>query len=119
LTATSGKATILTPAQRRAAKAIDIKAKTFDTMVDALHTFMIIYAEDGLAAARAWLKETGFGDKPSFAGLVRAAIYAIPRARDKGVFVLPEAKTLESIRATIFDEILAPVEHLPDLVLPI
>jgi putative DNA methylase len=119
LTATGGKATILTPEQRRAAKAIDVKAKSFDTMVDALHTFMLIYSEDGLAAARAWLKETGFEENQFFADLVRAAVYAIPRAKEKGMFVLPEAKTLESIRSTIFDEIPAPPELLPDLLLPI
>jgi putative DNA methylase len=88
-------------------------------MVDALHTFMLIYSEDGLAAARAWLKETGFEENQFFADLVRAAVYAIPRAKEKGMFVLPEAKTLESIRSTIFDEIPAPPELLPDLLLPI
>jgi DNA modification methylase len=108
--ATSGSVTILTPAQRRTARALDPDAATWPTMLDALHALMLTYEEDGLAAARAWLDRTGKGDDVKFRDLVSAAIRAIPRVKDKGEFVLPEARTLEGLRATLFDDVPAPVE---------
>jgi putative DNA methylase len=108
--ATSGSVTILTPAQRRTANALETDAATWPTMLDALHALMLTYDEDGLAAARAWLDRTGRADDAKFHDLVAASISAIPRTRDKGEFVRPEARILEGLRATLFDEIPAPVD---------
>ena len=74
---------------------------------------MLTYDEDGLAAARAWLARTGRADDARFSDLVEAAIHAVPRVKDKGEYVRPEARTLEGLRATLFDHIEAPAE--PDL----
>jgi len=108
--ATSGTVTLLSPAQRRTARGLDPQAATWPTMLDALHALMLTYEDDGLAAARSWLDRTGRGDDPRFADLVEAAIGAVPRARDKGELVRPEARTLEGLRATLFDHIPAPPE---------
>jgi putative DNA methylase len=117
LGATSGSVSILTPQQRRAAKAVVPEAKSYTTYVDALHTFMLVYDEDGLGAARAWLARTGYADDAKFHDLVRAALYAVPRTRAKDKFVLPEAQTLESIRANIFEDIAAPQGDVEQLAL--
>jgi putative DNA methylase len=108
--ATSGTVTILTPALRRTAKAIDPATGSWRTLLDALHCLMVVYDEDGAAAARAWLARGGLADNPRFHDLVAAAINAIPRTREKGEFVRPEARTLEGIRLTLFADIAAPVE---------
>jgi putative DNA methylase len=108
--ATSGTVTLLSPAQRRTAHALDPQAASWLTELDALHALMVIYDEDGLGAAREWLIRTGKGEDRRFADLVEAAIRAIPRVKEKGEFVRPEARTLEGLRATLFDEIQPPTE---------
>ena len=106
----SGKVTILTPAQRRTAKALDTEAATWSTMIDRLHALMLVHQEEGLAASQAWLARTGLGDEPRFVDLFTATLHAVPRVKDKGEFARPEAATLESLRVTIFDNVPAPVE---------
>ncbi len=111
--AASGTVTLLTPAQRRSAGALDPAATTWPTLLDALHALMVTYDDDGLAAARAWLDRTGKADDQRFADLLRAALHAIPRVSDKGELVCPEARSLEGIRATLFEGIDAPFEPEP------
>ena len=111
--ATSGTVTLLSPAQRRSAKGLDPQAGSWPTLLDALHALMLTYDEDGLGAARAWLARTGRADDARFSDLVEAAIHAVPRVKDKGDYVRPEARTLEGLRATLFEHIDAPAE--PDL----
>jgi len=111
--ATSGSVTLLTPAQRRTAGGIDPDASSFINWIDRLHVLMLIYDEDGLPAARAWLARTGMGDDTRFADLLQAALSAIPRVKDKGQFVRPEARILDSLRTALFDHIPLPVEKSP------
>lgn len=106
--ATGGTVTLLSPTQRRTARGLDPSAPSWPTMLDALHSLMLTYDDDGLAAARAWLVRTGRGDDPRFADLVEAAIHAVPRVKAKDEFVRPEARTLEGLRATLFEQIPAP-----------
>jgi len=108
--ASSGTVTMLTPSQRRTTKALDPTASSWPTMLDGLHALMLVYDEEGAGAARAWLTRTGNGDNPRFSDLVTAALHAVPRTRDKGEFVRPEARSLEGIRVTLFDDLPAPPE---------
>lgn len=112
--ATSGKATLLTPAQRRTAKGLDVDASSYDTLVDALHALMLVYEEDGTRAAQSWLTRHNLAADPRFAALVRAALFAVPRRKQKGVFVRPEARTLDSLRTAFFDHLPTPPD--PDAV---
>jgi hypothetical protein len=50
---------LLPPVQRRARGRVDPQAEKFPTLLDALHTAMLIYREDGGAACEAFLKRTG------------------------------------------------------------
>jgi hypothetical protein len=106
----SGTVTLLTPAQRRTAAGLNPDADTWPTWLDRLHSLMLVYDEEGLAAARSWLTRTGLAEDPRFADLVRAALYAVPRVKEKGEFVRPEARVLDSLRATLFEQIPAPVD---------
>lgn len=108
--AASGTVTLLTPAQRRAAGALDLEGASFPTILDALHVLMLIYDEDGRKAAESWLGRTGMSSDQKFRALIEAALRAIPRTKEKGEFVRPEAKLLESIRSSMFDDIPAPPE---------
>lgn len=110
--ATGGDVTLLTPAQRRTAKSLDPDAGTWPTMVDALHALMLTFDEEGLAAARHWLQRTGKGDDDRFRALFEAALRAVPRTRDAdGNFTRPEARILESMRASLFEGVEAPDEE--------
>lgn len=111
--AASGMVTLLAPAQRRTARGLDPDAASWPTLLDALHALMLTYEEDGLTAARAWLTRTGQTDSQQFRDLVEAALRAVPRTKEDGEFVRPEARTLESLRATLFDGIPAPPEPGP------
>ena len=108
--AASGSVTILTPAQRRTAGGLDPDAATWPTMIDALHALMLVYEEEGLAAAKAWLARSGKEGDQKFHDLVEASLHAVPRVKDKGEYVRPEARALEGLRATLFDDIEAPAE---------
>jgi hypothetical protein len=44
---------------------------------------------------------------------VTAALRAVPRVKDKGQFARPEARTLDSLRAALFEQIPAPVDDTP------
>jgi hypothetical protein len=104
----SGNVEILTPAQRRTAGSIDPDQLSQSSMLDALHSLMVVYQDDGKTAAEAWLVRSGYREHPRFEDLFTMALRVVPRTRDaKGVWMRPEARTLEGLRASIFD-------HIPD-----
>jgi hypothetical protein len=71
---------------------------------------MLVYEEEGLSAAKAWMARSGKEGDQKFHDLVEAAIHAVPRAKEMGEFARPEARVLEGLRATLFDDIEAPAE---------
>ena len=80
--------------------------------MDALHALMLLYEEEGLGSARAWLARTGRADDQRFEALVRAALHAVPRVKKDDRFVRPEAAALEGIRTTLFPHVEAPPDPL-------
>ena len=116
-TAKSGWASILTPQQRRAAGSVDPSRDIYPSLIDALHALMLVFDEEGLNGARAWLKRTRLDESDAFRALVSAALKAVPRVKKNGILLLPEAKTLDAIRATIFDSIPAPIDDAEQLIL--
>jgi adenine-specific DNA methylase len=110
----SGTVTLQTPAQRRTAGGLDPDAASFASEVDALHALMLVYEEEGMSAARAFLDRTGRGDNTRFEALVQAALHAVPRAKKAdGSFFRTEATALEGIRQTLFPAIEPPAEPTP------
>jgi putative DNA methylase len=108
----SGTVTLLSPAQRRTAGGLNPDSRSFTTWLDRLHALMLVYDEEGLAAARAWLAGTGLADEPRFSDLMEAALNAVPRVKDKGAFARPEARILDSLRSALFDHIATPVDEV-------
>lgn len=104
----SGSVTLQTPAQRRTAGGLDPDAASFPSEIDALHALMLLYEEEGLGSARAWLERTGRADDARFEALVRAALHAVPRVRVGDRFARTEATALEGIRQTFFPQLDAP-----------
>jgi putative DNA methylase len=109
----SGTVTLLTPAQRRTAGRLDPDASSWPTWLDRLQALMLVYDEEGIVAARSWLQRTGLAGEPRFSDVIEAALKAVPRVKDKGVFARPEARILDSLRAALFDHIPAPMVETP------
>jgi putative DNA methylase len=103
------------PIERRKHGMVDEEARTFEHWIDAAHTAMMIYAEDGAGPCEVFLRESGLRRDGTFKALIQALLNAIPRTRIKGKFLRPEAETLENMRLAFFDDIIAPVEEEPKL----
>jgi len=103
--------TMLQPKQRRARGKVDPEAKHYDTWLDAVHTVMLVYAEDGAAACESFLKKSGLGADGAFKAALQAFINAVPRGKVKGKFIRPEAAALDGIRAAFFEELEVPAEE--------
>lgn len=104
------------PGQRRRKGMVDSDAAVFAHWIDALHTAMLVYAEDGPGACDVFLLKTGLKRDATFLAGLQALINAIPRTRVKGEFVRPEAAVLDNMRLAFYsDELTAPAEEEPAL----
>jgi putative DNA methylase len=103
------------PAKRRKRGMVDDEVATFEHWIDAAHTVMMIYQEDGAGACDVFLRRAGLKNDGTFKALLQALINAIPRTRIKGKFARPEAEALENLRLAFFDELEAPAEEEPEL----
>lgn len=102
---------LLLPKQRRGRGKADPDADHFDTWLDAVHTALLVYDEDGALACETFLKRAGLLTDNTFKACLQAMINAVPRTRVKGKFVRPEADLLERLRAAFFEELEVPVEE--------
>lgn len=104
------------PGQRRKRGMVDPDATVFEHWIDALHTAMLIYTEDGAGACDVFLLNRGLKRDSTFRAGLQALINAIPRTQVKGAFVRPEADILDKIRLAFYaDELTVPVEEEPEL----
>ncbi len=112
LAAKKGEFIVLqTPVLRRKKGMVDDEVTTFEHWIDAAHTAMMVYAEDGAGACDVFLRKAGLKTDGTFRHLLQALLNAIPRARIKGKFVRPEAEALENLRLAFFDELVPPAEE--------
>lgn len=103
------------PKARRKKDMVDPDKKSFDCWIDAVHTAMLLYEEDGAQACKAFLQRTDLLTDTTFKACVQALLNAIPRTKEKGKFVRPEADTLEAMRLAFFDDLIPPVEEEPKI----
>jgi putative DNA methylase len=106
---------LLTPAERRRRGAVDPDAASFARLVDAVHTALLVYGEDGAPACGAFLRRTGLLQHPEFRQCLQALLEAVPRTRGRdGAFLRPEADLLERLRLAFFPELEPPAEPEPE-----
>jgi putative DNA methylase len=105
---------LLPPRQRRARGRVNLEADAFDTWLDAVHTAMLVYDEDGAPACEAFLKRAGLRNDGTFKACLQAMLNAVPRTRIKGKFARPEAEVLDSLRLAFFEELAVPAEEEPE-----
>ncbi len=103
------------PALRRRKGAVDPDQRTFSLWVDAAHTAMLVYLEDGAKACEAFLKRSGLLTEGTFRALLQSLINAVPRVKRNGEFVRPEARALDGVCVAFFPDIEIPVEEEPEI----
>jgi putative DNA methylase len=102
------------PAERRKKNMVDDDAKSFPHLIDALHTAMMIYDEEGSKACQVFVDRQGVRNDGRIKALVQAMMEAIPRTRGKdGKFVRPEMTTLDAMRALLWEDLPTPKEEEP------
>jgi putative DNA methylase len=117
----SGTVQLLTPDRRlrrgedRTLPGVRPGATSFGSAIDALHTVMYVADEDGLPAAKAVIDRAGVRTDTAFRGCLQGLVNAIPRTKQKGEWVRPEAGTLDRICSLYFPDIDIP----PDTMVPI
>jgi putative DNA methylase len=106
----SGNVTLVEPSKRGRSlrRKVDDTGR-FDRLVDALAYLLATYRDDGMAAARTWLSDSGYGSEQTFTDVVQAAVNALPRVQTKKGLALEEAQLLEDAVVALFgDEITLP-----------
>jgi hypothetical protein len=103
------------PVKRRKKGMVDGEVLLFEHWIDAAHTAMMLYTEDGPGACDVFLRKSNLTNDSTFKALVQTLINAIPRAKIKGKFVRPEAEVLENLRLAFYPEMTVPTEEEPEL----
>jgi adenine-specific DNA methylase len=99
------------PAQRRKKGMVDPDLLSFSHWIDAVHTAMLVYDEDGPGACDVFLLRTGLKRDATFKAVLQTLLNAIPRTQVKGQFVRSEAAVLDNIRLAFYaGELTAPPE---------
>ena len=105
---------ICQPADRRKKNMVDVDADSFPHLIDALHTAMMIYDEEGSKACEVFVDRQGLRNDSRIKALVQAMMEAIPTTRGKdGKFLRPEMNTLDAMRALLWEDLPAPKEEEP------
>lgn len=98
------------PKQRRRPGLADPEETSFVRLLDAAHALMVAHREDGIRGAESFLKRTRLTSETRFPALLQALLNAIPRTKQKGKFVRPEAADLDGL-AILFPDLTIPEEH--------
>lgn len=113
VTKKSSSVVIQTPKQRRKRGMVDPEVETFDSMIDAVHTALLVLEEDGTHACEVFLNRSGLMADGAFKQCVQAMINAIPRTQIKKKWARVEAELLERLRLNFFTDLAVPVEEEP------
>ena len=94
---------------RRRPGLADPEETTFARLIDAAHALMVAYQEDGIRGAEAFMRRTRLNSDTRFHAFLQALANAIPRTKQKGRFVRPEAAALDGL-AVLFPDLQLPDE---------
>ena len=103
------------PKLRRKKGVVDPDLGTFECLLDAIHTAMMVFEEDGSSACGRFLSETGLLNDSTFQACLQAMVNAIPRTRKAGEFLRPEAKLLDDLRLNFFPDLEVPKDAPPPI----
>ena len=91
---------------------VDPEVESFPHLIDALHTAMMVYEEDGSKACQVFVDRHGLRNDGQIRALVQGAMQAIPTTRGKeGKFLRPEMTVLDALRLLVWEDLPAPPEE--------
>jgi putative DNA methylase len=79
-------------------------------IIDAVHTVLYVAEVDGLREAKALIDLAGLASDSRFMACVQGLVNAIPRTKNKGEWVRPEAGLLDALVTAYFPDIEIPEE---------
>jgi adenine-specific DNA methylase len=103
------------PAGRRKRGMVDPDVDVFECVLDAAHTAMLVFDEDGARACTRWLRQRGMERDTQLRALFQAMANAIPVTKIKGAYIRPEMALLDRMNDALELEIVFPVEPVPNL----
>ena len=83
---------LLDPSHRRGRGRVAPDSDTFNASIDAAHTAMLLYADEGAGVTEGFLNKTGMLGSPNFGSLLLALVNAAPRVKKSGKLDRPEAR---------------------------
>ncbi|MFG1827146.1 DUF1156 domain-containing protein [Microbispora bryophytorum] len=110
----SGKVTLLAPSERvrrggdSKAPGVRPEAASFDFIIDAVDTTLYIAEHDGMPAAKRFLDKHGYTNDAGFISTLQGLVNAMPRAKAKGEWVVPEAGSLDTLCTLYFPDVTLP-----------
>ncbi|MGW5089262.1 DUF1156 domain-containing protein [Streptomyces coelicoflavus] len=110
----AGKVTLLTPSERvrrggdSDAPGVRPEAASFDYVIDAVDTTLYIAEHDGMPAAKRFLDKHGYTNDAEFISALQGLVNAMPRAKVKGEWVVPEAGRLDTLCTLYFPDVTLP-----------
>ncbi len=106
--------TLQTPKERRGRGRLDPEADSFPTLLDVVHTALLLVEEEGTRSAARFLAERRYDSDPTFRALLEGLIRAIPATRSRdGSYLRPEAAALEALRQVAFPDLEPAPEEAP------
>lgn len=107
--------TLQLPTARRKRGMVDPDVEMFDCILDAAHTAMLIFDEDGARTCERWLRQRGLDRDQRFKAVLQAMANAIPVTKKKGEYIRPEMALLDRMNDALELGITFPAEPEPDL----
>jgi len=89
-----------------------LEATSFPVVIDAVHTAMHLAAEDGPAAAKAWMDRVGLSTDQRFQAALQGLVNAMPRSKTKEKWDVPEAEWLDAL-CFYFEDVDVPEARVP------
>lgn len=114
----SGTVELLPPAKRvrrggdDSLPGVHASATSFSSAIDAVHTVMHVADADGLPAAKALMDRAGLERDAAFMACVQGLINSIPRTKEKGEWVRPEAGTLDRLCTAFLPDVEIPPDPM-------
>ncbi len=99
------------PKARKKRGCVDEEAETFECLVDAAHTALFVFEEDGAQAARQWLSRRGLDTDARLKSYLQAMVNALPPQWKAGKYVRPEMTLLDRMNDALALGLAFPAEE--------
>jgi len=109
----------LLPRERVRSGAVNLRADSYATMVDALHAALALYIDDGITAVQRFFERTNLFANPDFVQFVELALKMLPPATEEHKaltdLLLSDVKLRGAIQIPLFEGIEAQTHEQPRL----